>query len=213
VACCPFQFRKDDDVANEQLPGKQLSAHGAARRRFTRAGAAASGVLLTLHSQPGMAAAACTTPSGFHSLTYGSHNPRVTTCSGLSPGIWKNSLRTVGKGNHPGGGDVKWPVSPDTLFSTWFVPHTDQASTLGASTTTLKVVLENEDSWFDPNNLGAHMVAACLNYLSNRSPVPTKDTLVLIWNALRDNGEYVPNAGATPWDVEQVKTYLRSTMG
>lgn len=201
-------------MANEQLPGKQLSAHGAARRRFTRAGAAASGVLLTLHSQPGMAgAAACTTPSGFHSLTYGSHNPRVTTCSGLSPGIWTQSLtERGGKGNTPG--HVKWPVDPDsTKFNHWFVCGPDTAQTLGLDSTSLRVVLENNQSWFDPNNLGRHMVAAYLNFLSNRSPVPTANTLVLIWNALRDHGEYIPNAGATPWDVEQVKAYLRSTMG
>lgn len=42
----------------------QLDARGRARRRFTRAGLGATGVLMTLASQPGMAADVCTREPG-----------------------------------------------------------------------------------------------------------------------------------------------------
>lgn len=195
-------------MANEQQPEQQLSAHGSARRRFTRAGAAATGVLLTVHSQPGMAATVCTTPSGFHSINFGSHNPRAAACSGLSPGGWKSAAKPGHKGNK-----ATWPVEPTRLFREWFKPGLDQYGTLGSDQATLKFVVENIDNQFDPQNLGAHLVAALLNHLSGRSPVPTTATLVDIWIAMRDTHQYVPNGGAPAWDVVQVKKYLTSTMG
>ena len=192
-------------MVNEQQPGEQLNAKGASRRRFTRAGAAASGVLLTLHSQPGMAATACTTPSGFQSLNFGSHNPRYSSCDGRSPGGWKANL---------GGANNKliWPVNPDQVkFNQWFTCGPAISQTLGKQSTSLRVVLESGPD-FDPQQLGKHFVAAYLNYLAKLSPVPTPNQLVAMWNALQTSPyTYTPNAGAKPWDADFVKKYLVST--
>ncbi|MYN05217.1 hypothetical protein GTP41_24280 [Pseudoduganella sp. DS3] len=199
-------------MANEQQPEQQLSAHGAKRRRFTRAGAAASGVLLTVHSQPGMAASACSTPSGFQSITYGSHNPRVTTCDGNSPGVWKESLQQRGA-NNTTPGHQGWPVNPDTVrFRDLFVTvATGPYRHLGEDRATLRYVLDNKEKGFDPENFGAYMVATYLNFMAKKSPVPDYQTLVQIWMAIRDNGKYIPNGGGPSWNVSNVKDYLAST--
>src|SRR5689334_17769378 len=82
---------RDNDVANQQQPGDSaarpapLSPTGAARRRFARAGATASGVLLTLQSAPAMAQVICTAPSGSLSNGPTSTQPGVgtATCQGV----------------------------------------------------------------------------------------------------------------------------------
>lgn len=197
-------------MVNEQQPTPPLTAKGAARRRFTRAGAAASGVLLTLHSQPGMAAAVCATPSGFLSAQVSARNPDASTCSGRSPGVWLQSLQPRGHGkNNPG--HVDWPVSPDTLFRSVFTTNLAMSSKLGSDKATLEYVLANNDPSFDPNNLGSHLVAAYLNVLSGRSTFQTVPMLTNIWNNLRDYGVFHPTAGVD-WYAKDVVDYLSSTM-
>ena len=197
-------------MANEQLPNKPLSAKGAARRRFSRAGAAASGVLLTLYSQPGMAQIVCATPSGAASAMASVRNPDTETCSGRSPGIWLQALTPRGNsgnsgksGNTPG--HVDWPVSPDKLFGEWFT------TSLPIGKAKLKDVLANGDPAFDPENLGMHLVAAMLNVLSGRSPFQNENMLIDMWNRLRDDHVYHPSAGID-WSAYDVVQYLRSTM-
>ena len=191
-------------MANEQQPGKQLSAQGAARRRFTRAGAAASGVLMTLHSQPGMAAIVCATPSGHASALISARNPDALSCSGLSPGVWSQSLKPRGKnGNTPG--HLSWPISKDKKFGSLFTT----GKAIGQAT--FEQVLGNNDPVFDPDNLGAHLVAAYLNVLSGRSSFQNEYMLVNIWNNLRDYGVYHPAANID-WKGKEVVEYLRSTM-
>ncbi|MCE3261621.1 MAG: hypothetical protein K0R43_700 [Pseudoduganella sp.] len=202
----PAHFRKDDDVANEQQSGRQLSAQGAARRRFTRAGAAASGVLLTLHSQPGMAQLVCATPSGAASALVSARNPDPITCSGLSPGIWLQSLKSNGKSGH-NPGHLTWPVPPATEFGSIF----PTGKAIGRAS--LQEVLGNHDSTFDPDNLGAHLTAAYLNTMSGRSTFLSENMLRTIWNELQVHPYvYVPTAGAQGWSGADVVDYLKSTM-
>jgi hypothetical protein len=191
-------------VANEQQPGKQLSAKGAARRRFTRTGAAASGVLLTLHSQPGMAAIVCATPSGHASAMVSARNPDALSCSGRSPGVWLQALEPRGK-NHNTPGHVAWPIDPDKKFGSVFTT----SKAIGQAS--FETVLGNNDPVFDPDNLGAHIGAAYLNVLSGRSTFQTELMLVNIWNNLRDYGVFQPTAGVN-WDGKAVVEYLSSTM-
>jgi len=200
----PNFHRKDDDVANEQQPGKQLSAKGAARRRFTRAGAAASGVLMTLHSQPGMAAIVCATPSGHASALVSARNPDATSCSGLSPGVWYQSTQPRGKhGNVPG--HVSWPISKDTKFGKIFTT----SKAIGGKT--FEQVLSSNDPTIDPDNLGAHLTAAYLNVLSGRSSFQNERMLVNIWNELQMYNVFHPTAGVD-WHARDVVEYLKSTM-
>lgn len=201
-------------MANEQQPAQQLSAKGAARRRFTRAGAAASGVLLTLHSQPGMAQVMCTTPSGFQSLQGGSLNPRVGSCGGASPGVWGQSLDQRGaNSNTPG--TVIWPQGIDpnqTRFRDLFTATASgRWAQLSGDQATLKKVLTTNDNRFDPSNFGAYLVACYLNKVSGLSPYPDEKTLNDIWLAISGGQLYVPNGGAKGWDVDYCKYYMAST--
>jgi hypothetical protein len=209
--------QKDDDVANEQLPAQQLSAKGAARRRFTRAGTVASGVLLTLHSQPGMAATICATPSGYQSGLVSARNPDPGACSGVSPGFWKNveSGPFDGKnGNGPKSPlpNKQWPsgATPDTLFRTVFGTTTAMTETYGSDICTLDWIMGANANW-DKDNLGAHLVAAYLNVLAGFTGYLTVNMLVNIWNELRDYGYFTPTAGVK-WSSAQVVQYLKGTM-
>jgi hypothetical protein len=200
----PNFHRKDDDVANEQQPGKQLSAKGAARRRFTRAGAAASGVLMTLHSQPGMAAIVCATPSGHASALVSARNPDATSCSGASPGAWYESTQPRGKqGNIPG--HLKWPVSKNTTFGSVFTTGME----IGGMT--FVDVLGNIKPAADPDNLGAHLTAAYLNVMAGLSTFQNEGMLTNIWHELTAFGVYHPTAGVD-WNARDVVEYLKSTM-
>ncbi|WP_431475799.1 hypothetical protein [Massilia eburnea] len=217
-------------MAIEQQPGKQLSAKGAARRRFTRAGAAASGVLLTLHSQPGMAAVVCAGPSGFQSGLVSARPNDPGACAGKSPGAWKNtdpapdssSTGKGGKGGGKGGGknptpsplpDKVWPAGalPTDKFRSMFTCNLEMNSTYGADICTLDYILGN-DATFDQYKLGAHLVAAYLNVLAGLSGFQTVPMLQNIWKELRDTGHFSPTAGVQ-WDAQQVVDYLSGTMG
>jgi hypothetical protein len=211
-------------VANEQQPEQELSAQGASRRRFTRAGAAASGVLLTLHSQPGMAATVCAGPSGFQSGLISARPNDPGACAGRSPGYWKNtdpapdgSSNGNGKGNGKGPKptplpDKIWPAGalPTDKFRTVFSCTIAMNSTYGADSCTLDYVLGNEAA-FDQYQLGAHLVAAYLNVLAGYSSFQTVPMLQNIWNELRDKGYFNPTAGVQ-WDAKQVVDYLTGTM-
>ena len=103
-------FEENHTVANEnqhndvpQQPGvppqpamadAALGARGASRRRFARAGAGATGVLLTLASHPGMACSVNVGPSGYQSaVTAAKHGMKVSNApknhsAGLPPRYW-----------------------------------------------------------------------------------------------------------------------------
>src|SRR5688500_1051589 len=68
-----------------------LDPKDAARRRFARISAGATGVILTLHSQPGMAIgnAMCVAPAGFMSMTSASRSPQDSCSYNRSHGYWK----------------------------------------------------------------------------------------------------------------------------
>lgn len=178
-----------------------LGAKGAARRRFAKAGAGVSGVLMTLASQPGMAAQVCATPSGFLSGTYASHAPHAT-CLGLSPGYWKN--------HHDA-----WKASAGTDGTAKF----SYVFPCTASTAALKdysmfdivdpTVVANGA---DRDNVAMHIVCTLLNVRSQRISVMNEERVRDIWREYASTGYYTPSAGATKWNGAQIVTYLRSTM-
>lgn len=202
-------------MANQQLPGKPLSAKGAARRRFTRAGAAASGVLLTLHSQPGMTAVICAGPSGFQSGLISARNPDPGACSGRSPGYWKNvdvSGGGNGKGPKHGLPNKVWPAgaTADTLYRTVFTCTSAMSDTYGSDSCTLDWIMGSSAGW-DKDNLGAHLVAAYLNVLAGYTGYLTVNILKNMWNEWRDTGYFSPTAGVQ-WNSAQIVQYLSGTM-
>jgi hypothetical protein len=192
-----IQEQNDSGAGKPAAPEQNatpLTGTGVARRRFAKAGAGLSGVLLTLTSQPGMACTICTSPSG--SLSGGlksRHGPPVT-CTGLSPGYWKNHS------NWPSG------CSQSTTFGSIFpcnAKHTNYKNT------TCKTMLSHQT--FDTNNLGMHLVAAYLNVKARRSTFITDQTLRTIWAEWQQNGYYRPTA-AKKWYAYDIVLYLSGTM-
>ncbi len=199
-----------------------ISPAGAARRRFTRAGLGASGVLMTLASQPGMAATVCTTPSG--SLSSGmqtSHSPVTPpTCGGVSPGFYKNTL---------GAWPSAYPSTGGTLFGTLF-PGSAPASKALRELTLLQVMQLNGDDSVtkqrkrpntgvntdpDPHNVGGHILAAYFNLLTSRSNVMTEAMIKSIWRDYDKTGAgvsgyYMPS-GTVKWYGDKIVAYIKTT--
>jgi hypothetical protein len=191
----------------DQPPGGDSTPQSApinlARRRFGRAGLGASGVILTLASEPGMAATMCKSPSG--SLSGGLQSNKGTqavVCGGLSPGYWKNHPRL-------------WPagVRPFTLSgqaATTFASVFPFGATQLYQTGSLMDVLKSNDPAQDPYNLGFHLVAAYLNVLSGKISYLSAQGLKDMWHDLVTLGHYEPTAG-TKWYAVDIKNYLQST--
>jgi hypothetical protein len=187
-------------VATEQphdapASGKaDLSPEGAARRRFTRAGVAASGVLLTLHSQPGMAVEVCTTPSGYLSGGLQSFRGPPPTCAGRSPGYWKTH---------------SWPRGTDKAQAYTRIFSCNGLNSKSYGSITQGAILDPQK--FDKNGIGRHLVACYLNVQAGLSTFQTVPMLQRIWLEYQAKGYYTPTAGVR-WDGAKIVEYLQGTM-
>lgn len=181
-----------DQQAAEPTPPAQISARGAARRRFARAGLGASAALVTISSKAGMAVDICTAPSGSLSGGLQSQKPgAVAACEGRSPGYWKN---------HDG-----WPCDRAMKFGAVF----SCSSSSPYNECSLGDMLEPK-RW-DTNGLGRHMVATYLNIRSGKIGFLTVPGLQGIWNDLSRRGAHAPTAGVN-WYADDVVDYLKGTM-
>jgi hypothetical protein len=210
-------FRKST-VANEnqqnnvpQQPGvpsqsgmadAALGARGASRRRFARAGAGATGVLLTLASHPGMACSVNVGPSGYQSAVTAankglklSHAP-TNYSAGMPPGRWARS------GGWPCGTDVKF----GSVFSCSNFNYSIANATLMQHCAGYSTYLGNKA------RIAQLLAAAHLNVLSGRSPFLTLQNLQAIWGEYQRTGQYTPMAGVTAWNAADIVTYLSGTM-
>jgi hypothetical protein len=189
-------------VANHETPqlppapsGEALSAGGATRRRFAKAGFVASGVLMTVASQPGMACDICATPSGSLSGGLQSHRGKAPTCSGRMPSYWKATS--------------SWPkgCSKTTKFGSIF-------SCTGSYAMFANVTLQNilVGQSFDTNGVAMYTAAAYLNVLAGLSSFQTTPMLQNMWKELHAKGYYTPTAGKK-WYNYDVANYLSGTMG
>jgi hypothetical protein len=191
-----IQNRSDGEAGESPEPAKlpsTITPAGASRRRFATAGA--SGVLLTLVSQPGMATAICTTPSGSLSGGLKSQHGPVLMCAGVSPGYWKNHLDDW----------VPLNVAPTALFGSTFSCGGRQ----DYAVCPLGTILHHQD--FDHANLGMHMVATYLNIKSGKIGFLSLQGLGAIWNEWAGTGFYTPTAGVK-WDAADIVIYLQGTM-
>lgn len=169
-----------------------MTARGAARRRFARAGVGVTGALVTISSKAGMATDICTTMSGSLSGGLQSQAPdSQVACAGRSPGFWKN---------HDG-----WPVNKLLAFGAVFT--CDAGSPY--NTCSLNDILDPKD--WDKHGIGRHMAATYLNIRSGRIGFLTELQLQRVWDGLR-GGYYHPQPGVD-WDAEDVVEYLQGTMG
>lgn len=180
----------------------EISASGLSRRRFAKAGAGASaGVIMTLVSQPAMAATElCVSASGAASANLSFHSDHLVACSGLSPGYWKN---------HP----ASWQgalTSPTSQFNALF--HATARTAALTPYTCMQVVTANAfPRANDPDNVAMHIMATLLNVRSGRIGFLTEINVIAIWNAYAANGTYQPTYGVT-WNGAQIVSYLKKTM-
>ena len=193
---------------DQLAPVALLDAKGLARRRFTRASAGATGVILTLHSQPGMATygkSICISPSGFMSMKPGASAQPQQSCSfNRSASYWKArayAWKSAG-------------IDPTAKFGKVFGCSGRYA---GLYNVTLMNVINPSRTIqeIDRNHVAMQCVAALLNARSARyNGIPSvlpEERLMEIWNSFVIKGYYSPGAGATPWSGAVIAAYLEST--
>jgi hypothetical protein len=178
-----------------------LSAKGKARRRWVKAGAGTTGVLMTLYSQPGMACTYCgISPSAAISAigqnkAVGtlSHRGPAAVCNGLPPNMWSSTTR--------------WPSScqPNDAFYKYF--SCSRGSAYAALT--CKAVIDGASC--DSSSMAKYMMAAYLNVVSGRVNFITVEALQSCWNEWVSKGYYEPMAGQR-WYANDIVGYLAGTM-
>jgi hypothetical protein len=177
-----------------------MSAKGAARRRFAKAGAGASaGAIMTLASQPAMATMVCTSPSGACSGNLSKHNQSVA-CSGVSPGYWKTH-HYAWQGAYTNGTSKYCLTFPTTSRCAQLNPYT-----CFDIVDPIKVT-----NGADPDNVAMHIMATLLNVRSRRIGFLTENQVMAIWNSYAATGTYKPTSTVT-WNGYQIVNYLKSTM-
>jgi hypothetical protein len=188
--------------ADNALPAAaaSLSAKGASRRRFTRAGAGAAGVLLTLHSQPGMACTYCGISASAAVSAVGqqkaigtlSHHGPAAVCNGIRPVDWCSTA---------------WPTgcSSTDAFSKHF------GCNIGSEYAKRTCGEIMAGATCDPSRMGQYMLAAYLNILSRRVNFLSVQTLQEVWGEWIANGYYAPMAGQK-WYANDIVGYLYGTM-
>ena len=190
----------------QAIPAPTLPLKGAARRRFARAGVGATGVILTLQSQPAMATyGKCVSPSGFVSATTGtSLNPIRSCSSNEDPDYWQNNK-------------TRWNsrafTNPHDRFDLHFacpkgysaLAKLTMYDVLCRKTTTIKSA--------DPSGISRLCIAALLNARMNQqsAAVLSPDRVKDIWKQYAQTNVFFPAKNATPWSRATIIDYLRTT--
>jgi hypothetical protein len=193
----------------QAAPQAPLDPKGIARRRFARASAGATGVILTLHSQPGMATfskSLCQSPSGYMSMKPGaSAQPQISCSYNRSHGYWKT---------HPNAWKSMAGMDSSARFSSFF---RCTGSYVGLGKVTMMQVIDPSRTIkaIDRNNVAMQCVAALLNARAARlagiRTVLPEDEVIEIWNQFVAQGYYTPSKGAAPWSGAVIAGYLEST--
>jgi len=182
------------------------TSKAASRRRLLKGGLSVAPVVLSLSSRPVMAGglpALCVTPSGFASINVSNHTHTSGTCSGRTPGYWKNAPTT----NSPT--QPSWPYPPSSLFKTYFSPS------LAYGDLTLLQALQCGGNANGEVALVRHITAALLNAAAGLTPANVMDVtrVKAIWQefAMRAPGGYYEPIAGTKWYADDIVTYLVST--
>ncbi len=178
-----------------------LSGRGASRRRFARAGAGATGVLLTLASHPGMACTVTTGPSGFQSYLDAKKNGQTLSSkplssSGKSPDQWKNG--------------AGWPCRLDATFSKYYTCDSSNTKLKGCTIASLLKGTSGLES--EKAEIAKYLVAAAMNVASGRTTFLTQANLNGIWAGYQARRSYTARPGTDAWDPLLIKNYLLWTM-
>lgn len=197
---------KSDNVTPSAVT---LPPAGMSRRRF--AGLGASGVILTLASQPAMAnSVMCTSLSAAGSVVH-SQSTAVIVCNGLSPGFYHKPENWAGTG-----------IDPNGMFKDYFstsgvgrllIPYTLLKVVNGDfAITSAKGVVTNPTTDPDQYNVARHVIATWLNVLSHRVSFFTVESVMSMWSEYASTSHYLPTAGAAPWDGTTLVDHLKERM-
>lgn len=178
-----------------------LSAKGASRRRFTRVGAGAAGVMLTLHSQPGMACTYCGISASAAVSAIGqkkaigtlSHHGPAPVCNGIRPSDWCSK--------------TSWPSGCNKSDS--FSKHFSCKTGSDYAKASCNSIINGADC--DSSRMAQYMLAAYLNVLSGRVNFLSIATLREVWADWVKYGYYAPMAGQQ-WYANDIVGYLYGTM-
>jgi hypothetical protein len=192
-----IQDQHNDD--GENTPQSEIIATppkfaGESRRRFTKAGLAASGVILSLASKPGMACEVCASPSGSLSGGLNSHHGPAPVCNGKPPSYWHTCE------SWPGG------CNSGTYFRNVFHVPSNHSQYYPPSCGTVL----NPQEFNDSSGLGSCLVAAYLNACAGYTSYLTPTMVQSIFNEWQSTGYYTPSAGVR-WDAAQIVAYLQGT--
>jgi len=219
------------DTKNTPTDIPQSDAVDPSRRKLTGAALGVSAVF-TLASRP-VLASVCQSPSGHQSGNVSQHGTS-TTCSGKSPGYWKEHPESWPSPYVPGtctnpdtsnnGQGYKNQVenwSGGTLFHPFFSGSQFMAdldretATTNTSLSMMQVMIMSDGSnpWglTDTGNLGSHIVAALLNAKAGLTDDVLDETAVIgMWTEWAANGYYEPTAGVK-WYAADIVRYITST--
>lgn len=197
------------ETGNVTANAPALPPAGAARRRF--AGLGASGVILTLASQPAMASSLmCNSLSAAGSAVH-SQSTTPIVCNGLSPGYYHIAANWAGTG-----------IDPNGMFKNYFstagvgrllIPYTMLQIVNGnwaIKSVTGKITYPTTNP--DAYNVARHVIATWLNVLSHRVSFFTVEKVMGMWSEYAATSHYVPTAGAQPWDGTTLVTHLKERM-
>lgn len=187
-------------MAIEQRPDSELPAppslngHGAARRRLTKAGLGAAGVLMTLesratlHHRPSCAAPSASLSTGTES-TYADNKPM---CGGArGPKFWCLVSHF-------------WPCSQNIKFGELFSCRGKYAEY--ANVRLVDILGKDRYEGF----VGRYLATTWLNIMTGQINFLTEDTVRIMWSDLQTKGYYKPTP-KTYWMAPDVIGYLQKT--
>jgi hypothetical protein len=204
------RLSKRDPVTDdsEHAPSKPTppSVPDPTRRRLLQGGAAAGPTLYAIATRPARATnfGLCQSPSAFGSLHASGRGEETPTCTGRTPGYWKQR-------QHFGA----WPspyyptTVPDEHLATGFHAVGFAGGMFGDDT--LLDVLQTGGNEGGYVALARHIAAALLNAASGKTPVLSVADVLNIWNEYVAHGCYEPTAGVR-WEAEEIVVYLKTTM-
>ena len=197
-----------EDGNAPSVPQAPLATSGVngGRRRFTVAGIAASGAVLTLASRPVLGQGLCTPGAGMTLSGWTSGNLSVahanTVATGKSPGYWKT---------HP----ASWPAgapSPSMQFRNFFRSYSGVLQSKVDCQTDTGVVsqyaslLDVLSAEIYNDAFGRSLVCAYLNALDKSPMRPTTDEVMLM-----SAKKFQPTSTAPYWTENEICCFLGQT--
>lgn len=200
-----------DNDQNSPVPGpsgQQGKPVDATRRRLGQAALGAVPVLLAMRHRPVRAAWACHSPSGFSSMSlntsYQPNEPQF--CQGRSPGYWVNHPDNWPAGFNP----ALKAKDGGTRFVEAFGGGGAHFNVSNPNNLTMMRVLTLK-GYQDPQQMGAHFVAALLNAAAGMTDPLKPYTVRNMWQEFAATGSYSPPPGVDRWDAVLIKGYFEST--